>query len=103
MPLARMCVNACVRSYQSQTFGSELAHVLVEHSEGPPIIAFRGSADVRDWLTDFRVGFCFTQFGRVHRGFWESTSSVLQEILKLDQRAKPEPVILTGHSKGAAE
>jgi hypothetical protein len=103
LPLARKCVNVCARAYQSETFGSDLAHVLVEQSEGPAIIAFRGSSDVKDWLTDFRVGFCYTQFGRMHKGFWESSTSVMAGLMKLDQRAIIAPVILTGHSKGAAE
>ena len=69
------------------------------------IIAFRGSANARAWLTDFEVRYAkpaYADYGRVHRGFWESAGSVMGELLKWDQQSQPE-VIITGHSKGAAE
>jgi hypothetical protein len=102
--LARACVEASARAYAEVSFESGLAHVLVVADDGaqgtrPTIVAFRGSADRRDWLTDFGVRFWYTACGRVHAGFWDSTSSVMGNVAAVG----PGPVIVTGHSKGAAE
>ena len=103
LPLARMCANACARAYPEATISSNLAHCLVVRAEGPAILAFRGSEDIRDLLTDFQVRWVQTVHGGIHSGFFNSALSVLNQILKLDQRQSPAPVIVTGHSKGAAE
>lgn len=106
LALARTCVAAAALAYQEITFSSPLAQVLVlSPKSGVPetIIAFRGSANARAWLTDFRIGFTQTDFGRIHTGFWQSSDSVLPEILRLPQVQSALPVIITGHSKGAAE
>jgi len=105
LALARMCVEASARAYAEVSFESELAHVLVvpATTAAPMIIAFRGSADVRAWLTDLRIGFTSTPFGRVHAGFWQSTNSVIADVLDLPQVRAAVPVVVTGHSKGAAE
>ena len=113
LALARMCAEACARAYREQTFGNDLAHVLVvpagdgkgqmANGTGATIIAFRGSANTRDWLTDFEIRFRYTQFGRVHAGFWESTNSLMASIMALPEVMGAFPVIVTGHSKGAAE
>lgn len=107
LSIARVCAQASARAYSEVTFQSETAHVLVVRSaecgEGNTIIAFQGTHDPRAWLVDFQIRFRYTPFGKVHAGFWDSTGSVMQRILALDQRASPEPVIITGHSKGAAE
>jgi len=112
--LARSCVQASARAYAETTFSSELAQVLLTRGGGTtpgmdvPIIAFRGSANVRAWLTDGLVRLTGTVFGGVHFGFWRSTQSVMPQILAMDQkvrdqRGRPVPVVITGHSKGAGE
>jgi len=103
--LARICVQASARAYQEATLTSELAKVLVVRSPyvNAPIIAFRGSADARAWLTDMRVCLAQTEYGKLHCGFYASTRTILGQLLALDQRSQPEPVIVTGHSKGGAE
>ena len=99
--LARRCAAVCARSYQEQTLGSERAHVLVE--EGcPRVIAFRGTACRADWITDLEISWLDLGIGRVHHGFWGAARSVLDQVLALDLRAEPEPVVITGHSLGAA-
>lgn len=105
LELARACVEASARAYPEVSFESPLAHVLVVAATqaSPLIIAFRGSEEVRDWLTDFRIGFTATDYGRVHTGFWQSTNSVMGEVLALPAVRAAIPVVVTGHSKGAAE
>jgi len=103
-------VQTCARAYAEASFESSLAHVLIADGQlpmadgrGATIIAFRGSANTRDWLTDFRIEFRSTDYGRVHSGFWQSTNSVMPEILRVPAVFAALPVIVTGHSKGAAE
>jgi predicted lipase len=104
LALARRCAVASAQAYSAASIQSALAHVLVQRNvDEPTIIAFRGSASTRDWLTDLRIGFVDVGLGRVHRGFWESTASVMEAVHRLDQRESRGPVIVTGHSKGAAE
>jgi predicted lipase len=67
------------------------------------IVAFRGSACVRDWLTDARIEYADTGLGRVHRGFWESTTSIIDQVRELETPSGSVPLVITGHSKGAAE
>lgn len=75
------------------------------HDDGRAIIAFRGTqADsFRDVMTD--ASFILENWerpGRVHSGFSASLSSVLGPILGWLHDTKPERLLLTGHSLGAA-
>lgn len=110
--LAGRCAAACQRAYQEQTLGSDRAHVLVEDGN-PRVIAFRGTACREDWITDFDVRWWDPGFrrvtdmpwadlgvGRVHHGFWEAAGSVIDQVLTLD--GGETPVVITGHSLGAA-
>ncbi len=126
LTLPRICAEAAARAYREATFESAFAHVLVIPATEavPTIIAFRGSADVRAWLIDAEIRRVYTQFGRVHEGFWHSTQSVMDFLLKMDaryipgpeipphpgplpeereRRQQPSPIVVTGHSKGGAE
>ena len=103
LELARICVEASARAYEEVTFESDLAHVLMVPAAGagPLVLAFRGSANTRDWLSDFRIQMVDTDFGGVHSGFWRSANSLLPEILRVP--AVRAAVVVTGHSKGGAE
>ncbi len=75
------------------------------HDDGRAIIAFRGTqADsFRDVMTD--ASFILENWdrpGRVRSGFSASLSSVLEPILGWLRDMKPERLLLTGHSLGAA-
>ena len=75
------------------------------HDEGRAIIAFRGTqADsFRDVMTD--ASFILENWerpGRVHSGFSASLSSILEPIGDWLHDTKPERLMLTGHSLGAA-
>ena len=97
---ARVCLAACVRAYREQTIETEHSHVLVEPCSNAVILAFRGSADIEQWLADAEFWMTDTQFGRVHEGFWKST----QEALKVFYGCNPNgPLFITGHSLGGAQ
>lgn len=71
---------------------------------GYDVIVFRGSKTAHDWLDDFRVVSggnplpMDTGIGHVHAGFYDGLDKILTEAEPLIQ----QPVIVTGHSLGAA-
>lgn len=65
---------------------------------GYDVIVFRGSITPLDWIRDFRALTRPTKIGHVHIGFYAGMETVWAQ-------AKPminQPVIVTGHSLGAA-
>jgi hypothetical protein len=110
LELAWQCVGAAARSYELATVESPLCHVLqvplvmnVPGWREVNILACRGSASLRDLLTDMEIGLVDLGIARVHAGFWRSANSILDRTLKLDQRASLAPVVVCGHSKGGGE
>jgi hypothetical protein len=77
-------------------------HVLITRSEADVIIAFRGTADLRNWLTDLdcdliRVGSC-----RVHRGFYYALKAVESDLMATLSQGQGARLWVTGHSLGGA-
>lgn len=69
-----------------------------KHLDGCDVIVFRGSVTLEDWIADFRAMAIPTRIGHAHAGFYNGMESVWVE-------ARPfitQPVIVTGHSLGAA-
>jgi len=68
------------------------------------IIAFRGTDDYKDWLTNVNILPCTTPWGNVHSGFWSATETVWPEIREAlsELREGEQTLWLTGHSLGAA-
>ncbi len=98
--MAIACASAAAGSYGSETLSTELAHVW---RSAPGYLAFRGSASLRDWLTNFHIrrdrfektelGFC-----SVHAGFYAAIKSVIDQI----QGPMSIPLVIAGHSLGGA-
>jgi triacylglycerol lipase len=65
-------------------------------------VVFRGTESMRDWLTDVMVWRSPWGGEFVHHGFAESLDSVLPEIDSAVAAAGKKPVVVTGHSLGAA-
>jgi len=78
-------------------------HAFVVRDERHTIVAFRGSDDVRDWLTNLRAWTGNSPYGRVHRGYYDVLRSFVDELhgVLTDDTAR-RPVVLTGHSMGGA-
>jgi pimeloyl-ACP methyl ester carboxylesterase len=77
-------------------------HVLITRRDHDLSVAFRGTADPRNWLTDLdceltRVGSC-----RVHRGFYEAMKAVESDLLARLGEAQGARLWVTGHSLGGA-
>lgn len=97
------CMRAAAAAYkQPATFETALAHVLDIELPDSRIIAFRGSANTQDWLTDFR---CLpTDAGdgiKIHRGFYDAIKSIADQLVAR-LRCCQAPIFITGHSLGGA-
>jgi hypothetical protein len=65
---------------------------------GYDVVVFRGSISAHDWFEDARAIPMETRLGSVHRGFFAGMDHVWSEIKGIST----QPVVLTGHSLGAA-
>lgn len=67
------------------------------------MIVFRGTESVGDWLTDLNIFSVVKAYGIVHKGFYNTFSSVKPLLeQKLKQRAPVGRILLAGHSLGDA-
>ena len=82
--------------------GANYAAVLVR--EDVIVVAFRGTDDWGDWLTNLNVLFKKSPLGYVHRGFMKATESFWPEIAAYvrEARTRDQTVWVTGHSLGGA-
>lgn len=76
--------------------------VLIASDGEDCVMAFRGTQDLRNWLTDLDCA--FVQIGpmRVHRGFFEALESVRDGLMAAFEASDGQRLWLTGHSLGGA-
>lgn len=65
---------------------------------GFDLIVFRGSITLADWIADFRALAVPSRIGHVHVGFYSGMENVWKDLRPL----LGQPVIVAGHSLGAA-
>ena len=118
---ARVLCGASAAAYQSFTIDDQATDTQVlivppkpASNNGSPVpgdwrfaspitIAFRGTTDPRDWITDFRAWRHHLQGCSLHSGFYAAVSSALPRILGALKSFDPHtPIFVTGHSLGAA-
>ncbi len=67
------------------------------------LVAFRGSAQLADWISNLKINSVPTQFGSIHRGFFQSFHDVRQSLENLiEPLLATRSLLLTGHSLGGA-
>lgn len=72
--------------------------VALKKFTGYDVVVFRGSIVVHDWLDDFYAIPAPTRIGMLHSGFYENMEKIWSELKPL----LTHPVLVTGHSLGAA-
>src|SRR5437762_8307681 len=58
--------------WDTQAFVTSNAHAV--------LVAFRGTEDIRDWITDADAVMAKTEVGTVHYGFWAALDSVWEKL-----------------------
>lgn len=82
--------------------GSHFAVVCSNDSK--VVIAFRGTNDPRDWITNANVASAEVSGGSVHKGFYEATMLFYRDVLDQAKSygGRNKEVYVTGHSLGGA-
>ena len=102
--LAIECAKFCQASYATCTVADAKTdtQVLVDGTMGRVRIAFRGTYNTEGWLRDLDIRKVGYGGMRLHAGFFGDVQSVFTELESYIPQITT-PVIITGHSKGAAE
>lgn len=94
-----------IRFFESRNTGTE---GFIAGDDQKIIIAFRGTSDKQDWLTDAatiqKTWSSITNIGKVHSGFYQSLNSVWSVIIEYlkELQTNNQPIWITGHSLGGA-
>ena len=94
-----------IRFFNSRNTGTE---GFIAGDEKKIIIAFRGTSDKKDWLTDAasiqKSWSSIVNIGKVHSGFFNSLNSVWSVVMEhlKELQTKDQPIWITGHSLGGA-
>ena len=88
--------------FEHITVGNHAALVLIQGKD--MAVAFRGTNDQRDWLTNLDVVIGKTEQGLLHRGFHAAVGPFWQRLEPWLDRARDEGLRIwfTGHSMGGA-
>jgi triacylglycerol lipase len=76
--------------------------VLIRELGDCVVVAFRGTSDLRDFVTDAEAWRISSGWGGVHCGFGQACAAIANRIYVALMPSGPKPVILTGHSLGGA-
>jgi triacylglycerol lipase len=68
------------------------------------VIAFRGTnaREISDWIANLDCLSTDTQYGAIHKGFYNAYQSLKPQIVTLIGESKPKHLWITGHSLGGA-
>lgn len=73
---------------------------------GIPVVAFRGTTDLQNWIENLQVAKTTPIYGnsavRVHEGFWNDFWSLRDQIHALVNEYSVSDIFVTGHSLGGA-
>lgn len=112
MYLSTLLCELCALSYKKHVnvpiFGftsvkkyeNHNACVYVFKNEKCIVLAFRGSNDIRDWVSNINTSSHVTPYGTIHSGFFNEYMK-LESLFDVDLKDS-RPVFITGHSLGGA-
>lgn len=101
----QLCQMACVDIYSASTVEFGSMNVLYSEWNGYNVLNWQGSASGKDWKRNL----CFWPkkvkgLGKFHGGYWKEMEEHHDLIMSLIPLSKQHlPLIVMGHSKGAAE
>lgn len=100
---------AAAEAYRTATFWDKHTdtQVLFIEEDDFSVLAFRGTSDLRDWITDAdfnleRLPSSSHINMAVHDGFWDALDSVWEECYLAVSKLNGKPLFITGHSLGGA-
>ena len=113
---ARACAAASADAYHQDTIRDEATdtHCLIGEDPDCIVVAFRGSASIRNWITDAEFERTILVSGedgtcsKVHKGFERALNSILAPLIarlggcSVLKMQDSKPIFLTGHSLGGA-
>jgi len=103
---ARLLCQASAAAYSSNTIADVATDTALSIIHCPlsfdTIVAFRGTADLRNWLTDLDCELVPVLNFRVHRGFYEAMQAVEADLDASLGGAQKTRLWVTGHSLGGA-
>lgn len=105
---ARALADISARAYATFTIDCQETdtQVLIVPLDNCIVVAFRGTSDIRDWITDVSAWRRDILGKSVHAGFYNAVASVMDQITAKLAELAPDPhlpIVVTGHSLGAAD
>jgi predicted lipase len=94
------CLRACQAVYYDCTLETDDAHVSIADCASHIKVVMRGSKSPEDWINDADFELIDTIYGRVHRGFFKSWSSIASRIHGQLRNMRRVPIVVSGHSLG---
>ena len=85
------------------TYGRGNTQAILAFAGGDIVLAYRGTSELGDWVDDARyVKTDFPRGGRVHTGFFEQFMAIDSDVRSDLHDFQNFPLLVTGHSLGAA-
>lgn len=94
----------CVDAYETEDVGSDDCHAIIDTDGNEVRVAFRGSEDGGDWLSNLRRVRVEFGAGTAHRGFVDSLLQISSRLTaEVKDMCGPDTLLhATGHSRGGA-
>ncbi|KAI9836215.1 MAG: hypothetical protein M1819_001552 [Sarea resinae] len=108
-PLVEAANANTTEEFQDTAIADTTGFIAVDPSNEVIVVAFRGSAQIKNWIMDFNLEKAFTDICfncRAHAGFWQSWKEIRGVVfagIKDAMDSNPGyQLVITGHSLGGA-